>query len=318
MIVSRVLLLAALLIALSAELHACPCRGSSGPGAALTGRTELFGVNAMESARVVHGSWDPHGQYAPLSSDSLQYLLDVSFAAAVRFQEHFELAAESAVGHQSVSTRGFASERTGPGDTVLRLRWEAMDEPMPYEASAAYRPALAVIAGIRAPTGTLDRASTSRGVASGTTGSVGATASSQGLGAWETGAALSVQKVYRARYGIDWIGEVAYRFSDDALGLERQLGPRAFGQVGVRYLPSATTGIGIFTDLGWEAAVAYEGETRAGTAQRLWNIGLFGFWLHPRTGLRSGAMLRYAPPVDSISVNAVGATTVSVSLGYSR
>jgi hypothetical protein len=126
-----------------------------------------------------------------------------------------------------------------------------------------------------------------------------------------------LSKLYAERYGVDLTGEAAYRFPDDSIGVERKLGPRALGQLTFRLLPSPETGVGVLTDLGWEGPVSFDGRVREGTAQRLWTVGLFGYLLLPPTGLRSGVMLRYAPPVDDVSVNAVGATTLSLSIGYS-
>ena len=65
---------ATLLAIASAGGHglACPCQGSSGPGAALTSRFQTVGASLTESARWVHGAWDAKGRYGALSSASRQ------------------------------------------------------------------------------------------------------------------------------------------------------------------------------------------------------------------------------------------------------
>ena len=202
----------------------------------------------------------------------------------------------------------------GFGDTTLRLRWEAVDEPMPLDS---WVPALAVLFVTRAPTGSLDDDPAS-GAAAGTTGSIGSSASSQGLGTWEFSLAVEAAK----SFGMEWqaiaLLEAAYRLPDDALHIERQLGPRALGQVSLRYAPTLEFSLGVMTDLGWEADVELDGLTKNGTAQRLWTVGAFASWLLSSTGLRAGVLVRHAPAFDSVSANALGATGLGVSLGLSR
>jgi hypothetical protein len=298
---------------------ACPCQGSSGPGAALTSQSERVGASVTDTVRVVHGAWNPYGDYSALGDGRMQWLVDFAVALGYRPAEPLELGVQLAYGWQSVSAPGgFHSERTGFGDTAFNLRWEALDEPMPYRSVFPY-PALAVIGGVRAPTGTVTRVSgQQRGpLQSGTTGAVGATASSQGLGAWEVSMALDAQKVLLARrLQLNLSGEMAFRMPDDTLGVERQLGPRALGQVNLRYMPSRLWGFGALTDLGWEGDITFDGERRRGTGQRLWSLGAFAYLVVRPTNLRSGILVRHAPPVDGISVNAVGATSIGVSLGY--
>lgn len=295
---------------------ACPCQGSSGPGAAITSQMNTYGFSVIETARLVHGAWLPNGKYTPLGSNNFQWLFDLAFGAAYRPIRHLELGLQSAFGRQSVSAPSFSSQRTGFGDTTLNARWEAVDEPMPFEKKAFPIPAVAVIAKLRTPTGTVTRTNQ---LGSGRTGSIGTTASSQGLGTWEPALALDLQRTFaRRKAQANLAGEFAYRLPDDALGRDRQLGPRLLAQLNVRYLATSRIGVGVVTDLGWEGDVAYNGQRVPGTAQRLWSIGGFGYYTVPDVGLRSGLMVRYAPPVNGINVNAIGATSISVSLGYAH
>jgi hypothetical protein len=115
---------------------------------------------------------------------------------------------------------------------------------------------------------------------------------------------------------VSLVGEFAYRFPDTSLGVERHLAPRFFGQLGVRYAPSQSTGFGLLTDLGAEGNVELEGIERMATSQRLWTIGAFGYIRVEGTGLRWGALARYTPPIDGAGRNASRTTSLAVSLGY--
>jgi hypothetical protein len=297
--------------------HACPCQGAAGPGAALTNPAQLYGLSTTTTGRWVHGVWSPDGGYAPLGPQSRQWMVDLSLAAALRPIANLEVGVESAVGYQSVMAPGIDSERGGFGDTLTRVRWEAIDEPMPFvKERPLLSPALALIGSVRAPTGYVG-AHTSE-AQSGTTGSIGSSASAQGLGAWEGSLAAEVARTFERKLRVGLVGEAAYRLPDEALGLERHLGPRLLGQLNLRYRPTVSWGFGVITDIGWEDLVEYEGIRRAGTAQRL--FGMAGYWymLFPDAGLRIGAMLRHAPAIEGISVNAVGATSLAFSVGYAR
>lgn len=318
---NRLLAAAAILAWVTGSLpaHACPCQGSSGPGAALTTRFQRFGASLTETTRLVHGAWDPEGEYSALGDGSMQWSEDYALALAVRPLDRVEAGVQMAYGWQSVSAPGYETDRIGFGDTTFKLRWEAIDEPMPFEKGLHY-PSLAAVGSVRAPTGTVTRVedpNQSGGVASGTTGAVGATASSQGLGTWELALALVGQKMLLGqRLQLNVSGEAAYRLADDAIGVPRKLGPRLFGQANARYIPSPLWGFGAMTDIGWEGDVEFSGQTRTGTGQRLWGIGAFVYFVMSNVNLRSGLMVRYNPPVNGLNVNAVGATSIALSFGY--
>jgi hypothetical protein len=206
-----------------------------------------------------------------------------------------------------------AQDRTGFGDTTLRGRWDAFEAPMPYEHSPIPWPSLTFVASLRMPTATMD--DSERG-SSGRTGSIGSSASSEGLGAWET--ALGAVLIRELVTNWEMIGyiEGAYRFSDHWLNIDRHLAPRFLGQIGIRYTPTMLTALGFFTDFGWEGNISYAGRDILDTGQRLWTVGLYGSFRTSVNGLRWGGLVRYAPPVSDIGKNATGTTTLGVSLGY--
>ncbi len=298
-------------------VSACPCRGSSGPGGALTSQLDTFGASFTQSVLFVHGGWSPFGEYADLGSGAMQTQLDYALALAWRAVDTVELGADVAYGRQSTSAVGFSSERTSFGDTSLRARWEAFDEPMPWRGEPW--PSVAGVFTVRTPTGSVDppRQPDEGRVQSGTTGTIGASASSQGLGSWEMGLAVDLSRRITAWWRVNAVGEVAFRLPDDSIGLERRLPPRAFTQASLVHSPSTTMTLGLSTDLGWEADVRFDGQKRSGTTQRLWNVGAFWTLRSEKTGVRTGILIRHAPPVDEISVNAARATSVGVSLGWS-
>lgn len=304
----------ALRLVVTAEVRACPCQGSSGPVGAVTTQSDRFGMSLTESARVVHGAWRSNGIYSPLAPDDRQSSLDVTGIVGYRPIPVLEVGAEAAFGHQSFYSPPVSSTHTGFGDTTLRARWDTIDEPMPYETPVLPWPSLTLVGSLRVPTASLGSDGT--GAFSGTTGSVGSSASSEGLGAFEPSLSAALVRSIGSRFQVSLVGEAAYRFPDTSLGLERHLAPRFFGQLGARYAPSRATGIGVLTDLGAESDVTLGGRTQPATSQRLWTIGAYGYVRAEPTGLRWGALVRYAPAVDGIGRNASRATTFAVSIGY--
>jgi hypothetical protein len=283
----------------------------------VTTSAERFGASLTETARIVAGAWRPSGLYAPLAHGERQWALDVTGLVGYRVVPTIEVSLEAAVGRQALTSPDLSTERTGFGDTTLRARWDALDEPMAYEKTLFPWPSLSVVAALRMPTSSAGRGSAESGF-SGTTGSVGASASSEGLGAWEPGLGVALARTIAEKWQVSAYAEGAYRFEDSYLGIERHLSPRALVQVGGRYAPTASTGVGVFTDLGVEGDVAYKGETESGTRQRLWTLGAYGYVRVPPTGLRWGALVRYAPPFDHVGLNAARATSFAVSIGYAR
>ncbi len=309
-------LASALAVGLSSPwVFACPCQGSSGPAGAVTSTADRFGVSLTETGRNTEGAWGPSGRYARLAPGERYWSLDVTGVVGYRPIPVVEIEAETAFGHQSASSPDFASAHTGVGDSIFRFRWDALDEPMPYVRSVLPWPAVSLVASIRAPTASLGRDSS--GVFSGTSGSVGSAASSEGLGAWETSLALGLTRSISPKFLVSLAGEAAYRFPDSSLGLPRHLAPRLFVQAGGRYAPTPDIGVGVLTDLTGEGDVSYDnGPPLRATSERLWAVGLYGYFRVRDTGFRCGTMFRFEPPLDDISRNATRATSLSVSLGY--
>jgi hypothetical protein len=276
---------------------------------------ETVGASLTQSAEWVHGLWNAHGEYTALGEGEHDTRIDWSLAAGYRVSQRWELAAQLAYGKQSLSTRGFASKSSGVGDAILRARWEALDAPMPMSDSPPW-PSVAALFMLRVPTASTDRTSGVGGY--GTTRTLGASASSQALGAWELALGADLERALSSTWRVSALGEAALRLPDDALGLERQLGPRVLGQIGLRYVPVVQFAFDLSTDLSWEGDVELDGQTKRGTTQRRWTLGAFASYRVPKTGLRAGALLRYAPPVSGVSVNAIAATALGVSLGYAR
>jgi hypothetical protein len=302
------------LMSLGGRADACPCQGSSGPGGSVTTQSERFGASLTETARWVHGAWRPHGEYASLADGDRQAALGLAALAGYRPVPTVEVAGETAFGHESASSTYVSSTRTGFGDMTLRVRWDAIDQPMPFERSRVPWPAVSLVAAIRAPTAA--RGATS-GTFSGTTGSVGSSASSEGLGAWEGSLAAVFTRSIGSEWMVSTVGEAAYRLPDSWTGIPRQLGPRLFAQLGARYSPTNVVSFGVLTDLGWEGAVSYEGETTpTNSSQRLWTVSGY-FLLKPaETGWRWGLLARTAPRFDGVGKNAIAATSAAVSVGY--
>jgi hypothetical protein len=185
---------------------------------------------------------------------------------------------------------------------------------MPYAHPAFPHPAVTAVASLRMPTSPSGRGSTS--VFSGQTGSIGSSASSEGLGAWEPALGVGLVRTVRERFQFSLFGEAAYRFPDTYLGIDRHLAPRFYAQLGGRYAPTTASGLGLSTDLGVEGDIAYRGVTKADTNQQLWTVSAYGYFTAEPTKLRVGALVRYAPPIDGASKNAVRATSLGVSIAY--
>jgi hypothetical protein len=256
---------------------------------------------------------------------SRQELIDLTALMGYRPVPRLELGAEAAFGHESAALPYTTSTRTGFGDFTVRVRWDVVDEPMPFTPSTPLWPALSVVASVRAPTaakgtttiqGSNGASVPQGGAPSGTTGSVGASASSEGLGAWESGLTGILLKSLGEAWQLSALVEGAYRFPDAWTGYSRHLAPRVFGQLGGRFSPAGIVSVGALTDLGAEGDVTIEGDRIPQSSQRLWTISAY-FLLRPRaTRFRWGFLARTAPPVADIGRNAVRSSSVAVSIGY--
>ncbi|HVU05817.1 MAG TPA: hypothetical protein VHE30_28910 [Polyangiaceae bacterium] len=293
---------------------ACPCQGASGAAAGVTTEGDRVGASVAETARVIDGAFQSDGTYSPLKAGSRAWALDFSAIVGFRPISRVELAVETAAGRQAMSTENGGTRTTGLGDTSFRARWLVVDEPMPYEKPALPWPGVTVVASLRTPTATTSDSTS--GTFSGRTGSAGAAASSEGLGAFEPALGVALVRTLSERVQLTAFGEAGYRFADHYLDRPRQLGPRLLGELTARWAPTPGSGIGAVVDLGWEGAVAYRGVAVADSDQRILTLGAFAYFRAEPTKLRWGTMLRYTPPFDGAGKNATRATSLGVSLGW--
>jgi hypothetical protein len=276
----------------------------------MTALGQRFGASITETAGAAQGNWDRDGRYSSLAEGSHDRSIDFAVHAGVRISDHVESTLEGGFRRESMSGPGMSHAETAFGDVVGRVRWDAVDEPMAWQHEPW--PAVTFIASLRAPTG--DRAPHGP---SGTTGSMMSGMPSQGLGAWEPALAVLLERHLPPRWRFLLLGEGAYRFADSSLGFHRQLAPRVLGRAGIHYLASDTFGVGLLTDLGWEDNLTVEGRAREGTSERLWALGAFVYTM-AGSHLRWGSMLRWTPPVDGASENAVAATSLSIALSWAE
>ncbi|MCA9589023.1 MAG: hypothetical protein KC657_27095 [Myxococcales bacterium] len=307
---------ASLLVAAPREARACgSCRGPGGAGAALTAPWQRWGVSMAQSVRVGYGITNADAKYRAFGAQSFDTVLDVVGAAAMRPVSPIELGASAAFGNVLVGGPSFRSSRRALGDLSLRARYEALQEP-PLELTGQSRlPSVGLTLTTRLPTGPVDRASDS-GSGGPSPGTVGSTATSQGLGTTEVAFAVDVRKTFATRYQIGVVGEAAVRAADSSIGLRRALGPRGLVRaMGIVFLGDAT--LSAFADLAAEGAVSYGGRTSEGSGQRAFALGASGT-LKLDSRLRSGVALSVQPPLSGLSVNAVTATAITVFLGFTK
>ncbi len=308
--------LAAFGLATSRDAEACgSCRGPGGAGSALTAPWQTYGVSLAETMRLGHGVFDQRSRFRPFRDGSHDRVLELAFAAAVRPVDAVELGATTAYGNVLVGGPGFRSSRGTLGDLSLRVRWEVLQEP-PLELTGQSRlPSVGLTFTTRLPTGPVDRA-TSAGSAGPSPGTVGSTATSQGLGTTELALAVDVRKTFASRFQIGAVGEAAWRAPDESIGLSRELGPRGLVRLmGIMFEGDAT--FGLFADLAAEGNVAYGARTSPDSSQRSVSLGASGTY-KSKLGLRTGLALTYQPPIDGFSKNAVVATGITTFLAFTR
>lgn len=291
------------------------CRGPGGAGSALTAPWQRYGVSIVETMRAGHGVFDERSRFRGFGSESHDRVLEVAFAAAVRPVDAVELGATTAYGNVLVGGPAFRSSRGALGDLSLRLRWELLQEP-PLELTGQQRlPAVGLTFTSRLPTGPVDRATTA-GASGPSPGTVGSTATSQGLGTTELALAVDVRKTFASRFQIGAVGEAGWRAPDDSIGLRRALGPRGLVRImGIMFEGDAT--FGLFADLAAEGDVRYGTRTSPDSGQRSVSVGASGSY-KTKLGLRTGLALTYQPPIDGLSKNAVAATGITTFLAFTR
>jgi hypothetical protein len=239
-------------------------------------------------------------------------LISLTLLGAFRPIPRLETAVQLSYSRHSVVAPGLSADSTGFGDSLVRARYELLDQPMPAWRSSL--PAVAAALALRIPTGE----DAGNGVTSGTSGAVGSSAASTTLGAWETALGVELVKSSDVEWEISSYGEAGYRFADESLGIERQLGPRVLGQLGLRFIPTPDVSAGTFAEVSWEEELKLARERVSGTAQRRVSAGLFVAWQLWPSGLRGGMQVRHTPLLDGLSANVLASTSLSVSLGIAR
>ena len=299
----------------SSNAGACgSCRGPGGAGSALTAPWQKWGVSLTETMRLGHGIFDANRRYRSFGPDSHDRVLELGIAAAFRPVDAIELGATTAYGHVMVAGPSFRSGRAALGDLGLRARWEVLDEPAIELPGGSRRPSLGLTLSLRIPTGVVDRTGDSG--AGPSPGTVGSTATSQGLGTTEIALAVDVRRTFAQKWQIGAVVEGAWRAPDESIGLTRSLGPRGLARVMAMRFEGDVT-VGAFVDLAAETDVSYGGRRSPESGQTAMSLGASAS-LKTESGLRSGLALSYQPPIDGISRNAVAATALTAFVAFTK
>ncbi len=308
--------LAMFVVAAPSSARACgSCRGPGGAGSALTAPWQKWGASLTETLRLGHGVFDQDSKYHGFGAESHDRVLEVAVAGAYRPIDAIEIGATTAWGNVLVGGPSFRSGRAAVGDLGLRVRWEAIAEPAIDLPNGRRNPSLGLTLSVRLPTGSVDR-STDAASSGPSQGTVGSTATSQGLGTTEVAFAVDVRKTFDARWQIGGVVEGGLRAPDESLGIRRGLGPRGLARLmGIVFLGDVT--LGTFVDLAAESNVSYGGRTSPDSGQRAFSIGASGS-LKTDGGFRSGLSLTWQPPVDGFSKNAVAATAITAFVAFTK
>jgi hypothetical protein len=280
----------------SARASACSCSGQ-GPASALTRPDQSFGARGSERFVLGQGLFNAHGEYqafGPRESDrSTEYALLVAYRV-----QRLELSGVLGYGARDVALGSAAERSAGLSDTSLRMRYEGIDEPMPWQ-SAIY-PSLAMMATLRLPSANAE------GLAP------------RGLGTTEFALGVSLERSLTRVLRAGLFAEFAGRLPDTTLGLTRQLGPRASAELTLAYFATPDLVLSALIGSRWEGNVSVQARVQSGTAQRLTEIGA-AISLQPWTSpLRAGFAQRYAPAIDGLSANTLAALSSEFWLGYVR
>ncbi|HKO47840.1 MAG TPA: hypothetical protein VJV79_08955 [Polyangiaceae bacterium] len=275
---------------------ACSCSGQ-GPASALTRLDQTYGVRLSQRLVLGQGAANSHGRYQAFAADEHDRSLEYALLMAYRLQR-LELAATVGYGTRS-ATFSEASERsTGLSDTLLRARYEAAEEPEPWQ-SGMY-PSLAMLGTLRLPT------------------AAGEGLAPRGLGTFEFALGVAVERSFARLFRVGILAEVAGRLPDTTLGVTRRLGPRASAEFTLSYFASPDLVISALVSTRWEGNVNVQQREQYGTAQRLTEIGAaisFQPWTSP---LRAGFFQRYAPGINGLSANTLLGLTSEFWIGYVR
>lgn len=290
------LVLLAALTLWTTHVRACSCSGQ-GPASALTRPDQTFGVRASERLVLGQGLFNAHGEYQAFAPNEYDRSTEYALLLAYRVKR-LELSALAGYGARDVALGRAAERNAGLSDTFLRLRYEGIDEPMPWQNSSY--PSLAMMATLRLPTANAE------GLAP------------RGLGTTEFALGVSLERSFARVVRAGLFAEFGGRLQDTALGFARQLGPRASAELTLAYFATPDLVLSALIGTRWEGNVSVQRRLQSGTAQRLTEIGAaisYQPWSSP---LRTGFAQRYAPAIDGLSANTPAALTSEFWLGYVR
>ncbi|HET7539775.1 MAG TPA: hypothetical protein VFK05_07880 [Polyangiaceae bacterium] len=275
---------------------ACSCSGQ-GPASALTRPDQTFGVRGSERLVLGQGAFNAHGQYRAFNPNEFDRSTEYALLVAYRLKR-LELSGVFGYGARDAALGRAAERSIGFSDTWLRMRYDSIDEPMPWQ-SAVY-PSVAVMATVRLPSANAE------GLAP------------RGLGATEFAFGMSFERSLARVFRVGLFAEIAGRMQDTTLGVTRQLGPRVSAELTLAYFATPDLVLSALIGSRWEGNVTVRTQSQPGTAQRLTEIGAAISYQPWKSPLRAGFAERYAPPIDSLSANTVAALTSEFWLGYVR
>jgi hypothetical protein len=288
----------------SAPVLACPCSDDAGGALGLTRRDERAAFGVVASARRSRGRFDALGHYSPLQAGESEWSEELLARSALRWPARVEWLAELGFASYHFDAPGISEQRAGMGDALLRARVIAVDESMPH---AAFRPALAVGALVRAPLGEL---SPRQGASYGSGGV------QLGLGAWEAGFGCDVSRSVTPGLSLGLATEAGYRFEDHALGRARRLGPRVEASLSAALALTSYLTTAASVRLRLVGDVTLDGRSLPATGERLWTLAASAQLADPAGRLRSSFTVAVDPPVSGMAVGAAAAASASVGLTY--
>lgn len=280
----------------TARAPACSCSGQ-GPASALTRPDQKWGLRLSERLVLGQGAFNAHGRYQAFAPNERDRSQEFALLMAYRLQR-MELSAMVGYGVRDVALSTASERNVGLADTLLRLRYEAAEEPNPWESGVF--PSLAALGTIRLPSANAE------GLAP------------RGLGTTEFAFGLSLERSFGRKFRGGLLAEFAGRLPDTAFGYTRRLGPRASGEFTLSYFATPDLVVSALVSTRWEGNVWVNQRTQSGTAQRLTEIGAaisFQPWGSP---LRAGFSQRYAPAIEGLSANVLAPLTSEFWIGYVR
>ncbi|HYQ44871.1 MAG TPA: hypothetical protein VER11_22955 [Polyangiaceae bacterium] len=292
--IASVLFAALTLCTVRAE--ACSCSGQ-GPASALTRPDQKWGLRLSERLVLGQGAFNAHGRYQAFAPNERDRSQEFALLFAYR-SERMELSAVGGYGARSVALSTSAERNAGFADTLLRMRYEAAEEPSPWESSVF--PSLAMLATLRLPSASAE------GLAP------------RGLGTTEFALGVSLERSFGPKLRAGLWAEFAGRLPDTTFGYARVLGPRASAEGTLSYFATPDLVLSALISTRWEGNVRVQQRYLSGTAQRLTEIGAvisFQPWASP---LRAGFAQRYTPPIDNLSANVLAAFSSEFWIGYVR